>query len=69
MRLYIPKGDLRNSILSDLQDARYAGHWGIKRTIDPVKRDFYWRTLEKYVTEYVKTCDECQRNKPSNHKM
>ena len=64
MRLYIPKGELRNLVMSDLHDSRYAGHLGIKRTIDLVKRDFYWPTLEKDVTEYVKTCDECQRNKP-----
>ena len=69
MRLYIPKGEVRNSIMSELHDSRYAGHLGIKRTIDLVKRDFYWPTLEKEVTDYVKTCDECQRNKPSNQKM
>ena len=64
MRFYIPKEEVRNSIMNELHDSRAAGHLGIKRTIDLVKRDFYWPTLEKDVTEYVNTCDECQRNKP-----
>ena len=68
MRLYIPKGELRDLVMKELHDSRYADHLGIKRTIDLVKRDFYWPTLEKDVMEYVKTCDECQRNKPSNQR-
>ena len=63
MGLYTPKGELRNSVMCYLHDVRYTSHLGIERTIDLVKRYFYWPTLEKDVMEYVKTCDECQRNK------
>ena len=69
LTLYIPKGDLTNSVMSELHDSCYASQLGIKRTIDLVKRDFYWPTFEKDVMEYVKTCDEYHRNKPSNQKM
>ena len=55
--------------MRDLHDARYAVHLGTKRKIDLVKRDFYQPTLNKDVTAYVKTCDECQKNKPSKRKM
>ena len=41
MRLYIPKGELKNSVICYLHDARYAGHLGIKRIVDLVKKDFY----------------------------
>ena len=54
--------------MRDLHDARYDGPLETKRTIDLVKRDFYWPNLRKDVTEYVRTCDECWRNKSSNQK-
>ena len=31
MRLYIPKGELRDLIMKELHDSRYGGHLGIKR--------------------------------------
>ena len=68
LRLYIPKGTLRNTVMAELHDARCSGHLGIKRTLGLVKRNFYWSTLENDVMEYVKTCDDCQRNKPSNQR-
>ena len=67
--MYLPQGRLRNFILRELHDAGYAGHLGIKKTTDLVKRDFYWPTMEQDVAEYVRTCDDCQRNKPSNQKQ
>ena len=32
------------------------------------QRDFYLRTVQADVIVYVQTCEECQRNKPSNQK-
>ena len=68
-RLCIPGGIWRQKILSELHDSPSAGHFGIKKTLELIKRNFYWPTLEKDVTEYVKSCDSCQRNKPSNQKI
>ena len=69
MQLYLPQGRLRDCIMRELHDAGYAGHLGIKKTTELVKRDFYWPTLEQDVAEYVRTCDDCQRNKPSNQRQ
>ena len=68
LRLYVPSGTLRSAVMSELHDARCSGHLGIKRTSDLVKRDFYWPSLESDVTDFVRSCDECQRNKPSNQR-
>ena len=59
---------LYNTIMAELYDARCSGHLGIKRTVALVKRDFYWPTPENNIMEYVKTCDDCLRNKPSNQR-
>ena len=66
MQLYLPQGDIRDFILNECHDSRYAGHLGMKKTEELVQRDFYWPTLHQDVTSYVHTCEECQRNKASN---
>ena len=63
MRFCTPKVELRNSSMSDLQYARCSGNLRIKRTTFFVKRYFYWPILEKDVTDYVRTCEKCQRGK------
>ena len=68
LRLYVPSGTLRSAVMSELHDARCSGHLGIKRTSDLVKRDFYWPSLESDVAEFVRSCEACQCNKPSNQR-
>ncbi|CAB0037070.1 unnamed protein product [Trichogramma brassicae] len=40
-----------------------AGHLGIKKTFDRVKREYYWRGMYHNVHKYVRSCDTCQRYK------
>ena len=68
LRLYVPSGTLKSAVMSKLHDAHCSGHSGIKRTSDLVKRDFYWPSLESDVAEFVRSCDACQCNKPSNQR-
>ena len=65
MQLYLPQG-MRDLILRECHDTRYSGHLGVRKTEELVSRDFYWPTLQADVATYVATCEECQRNKPSN---
>ena len=55
MQLYVPEGTLRDVVLRECHDARYAGHLGIKKTTDLVQRDFFWPTLVQDVERYVRT--------------
>ena len=66
LQLYLPIGEIRDLILNECHDSRYAGHLGMKKTAELVQRDFFWPTLQQDVTSYVQTCEECQRNKASN---
>ena len=40
LRLYVPSGNLRSAVMSELHDAHCSGHLGIKRTSNLVKRGF-----------------------------
>ena len=46
---------------------KVAGHFGKHKTVDIIRRDFYWLDLDKWIAKYVKECDACQRNKKVRH--
>uniref|UniRef100_L7LYP4 RNA-directed DNA polymerase n=1 Tax=Rhipicephalus pulchellus TaxID=72859 RepID=L7LYP4_RHIPC len=58
----IPK-HLRSTVLRELHDAPTAGHLGVSRTYDRVRRRFYWPGLSRSVRRYVNACEICQRRK------
>ena len=68
MQLYLPQGRYRDLILQECHDSYYAGHLGVRKTMELTQRGFYWPTIQQDVTTYVQTCEECQRNKSSNQR-
>ncbi|KAK8756781.1 hypothetical protein V5799_000517 [Amblyomma americanum] len=54
---------LRSSVLAELHDLPTAGHLGVSRTYDRVRRRFFWPGLYRSVRRYVASCDLCQRRK------
>ncbi len=64
--LYVPKGDaLRTRLIRECHDSATAGHLGRDKTVEQMQRRFFWHGMTTRVSEYVTTCDACQRNKPS----
>jgi hypothetical protein len=66
-RLYVPEA-LRDLFLHEAHDSRISGHLGVHKTLERLTRVAYWPNMERSVRFYVRTCDACQRNKPSNQK-
>ena len=65
-RVVVPNdSDLRHNILYEYHDSPTAGHLGREKTFLGVSRDYYWPHLYKWVRKYVRTCEICQRVKPS----
>src|SRR5690606_8150880 len=69
-RLWLPDDGsrLRVEVLEDQHDSKHAGHYGQQKTLELVRRNFYWPKMEEMVEHYVSTCDNCQRNKTTRHK-
>ncbi len=66
-RIIVPEQEsIRTRILTSYHDDKTSAHPGITKTIELISRDFYWKHLHRHVKEYVNTCIQCQRNKPSN---
>ena len=67
--IVIPNDDeLRLRILQARHDHPTAGHPGISKTLQLVRRDYTWKGIHKYITDYVKACRSCARAKATNHK-
>jgi len=68
-RWYIPKDEgLRRTIIEEEHDSKIAGHFGTYKTIGRVRANFYWPKMDENITEYVRSCNVCQRNKVIRHK-
>ena len=39
------------------------GHEGVQKTMECIRRDFYWKGWKKSIQEFVSTCQVCQKNK------
>jgi len=66
-RLRIPSSKnekLWKQILYECHDsAGFGGHFSVAKTLEKVRRFYYWPSLPKFVDAYIKSCDACQRNK------
>ncbi|XP_025760795.1 uncharacterized protein LOC109200937 isoform X1 [Oreochromis niloticus] len=63
-RRFIPAA-ARGAVIHWIHTARFSCHPGVSRTIDLLRRNFWWKTLRKDVREYVSACPVCARNKVS----
>lgn len=65
-RVVVPAdADLRHALLYEYHDSPLGGHLGREKTYLNLSRDYYWPHMDKWVRKYVRTCEICQRVKPS----
>src|SRR5215213_8975982 len=54
--------------MEQYQDAPIAGHQGVQKTLERLRRTWFWPGMLQQVKEYVLSCDLCFRNKAHRHK-
>ncbi|MBW0501782.1 hypothetical protein O181_041497 [Austropuccinia psidii MF-1] len=59
---------LINLVLKECHDTPFSGHLSEDRTREKIKTCLLWPIWQKYVSEYCKTCDRCQKAKKSTGK-
>jgi hypothetical protein len=66
-RIVLP-GDpkVKQAVIAEHHDCPFAAHRGVEKTKERILRHFWWPHLAADIQEYVSTCPDCQRNKPSN---
>ena len=66
-RLVIPDA-LMEVVVEMCHNIPSSGHQSAERTINRVKQKYYWYGMSKWITNYVKMCEICNRNKKPNRK-
>ncbi|MBW0477414.1 hypothetical protein O181_017129 [Austropuccinia psidii MF-1] len=65
----IPRNEeIHLNILQKSHDSPLAGHPGQEKTLKLFKRDFYWAGINKFIKDYVSSCQQFSRNKKIHHK-
>ena len=59
---------LREEVLGGCHDCPTSGHLGQTKTLERVKRSFYWPEMTLDVHLYVRSCATCSKNKKSKTK-
>ena len=63
-RIYIPNSKkLKEKILQKNHDLVDMGHPGQQRTLDLIKKNYWWPGLKKDVKKYIQGCFKYQQNK------
>lgn len=52
-----------NTILKIYHDLPMSGHAGINETLDRIKDNYFFHQMSQKVTDYVRSCDQCQKRK------
>src|SRR5512140_669450 len=67
-RVWVPEDNgLKIKIARSYHDHKVAGHFGREKTLELIKRNYYWPNMEAWIRNYVRSCDTCQRTKAGQH--
>jgi hypothetical protein len=66
-RLYNPEGSVHLRVLQARHDFPTVGHFGFKKTLELVSRDFWWPQMWKAIKEFVLSYDTCSKLKNPRH--
>jgi hypothetical protein len=56
---------LKHLVIREAHDTPVGAHFGIDKTLWRVEQTFYWPGMSTDVRDYVRSCDLCQRSKPT----
>lgn len=65
-KLWVPK-TMTSSLISGAHDPPSASHCGIVKTLERLRRKFYWPGMAKQVNEYIGSCEICKQTKAPNY--
>ncbi len=66
---YVFADFMRRLLLKQNHDDFHANHFDVKRTLELLKRKYYWFAMSQDVKKYVNACFACHRIKTIKHKF
>ena len=65
-RIYVPQ-QCRKEFIRQFHENPAHGHQGVERTLERVLAEFYFPKARKQITQVLRDCSDCHRNKPTRH--
>jgi hypothetical protein len=62
-----PPEELEKVIIQGFHDDPVYGHPGVARTMEHIQRHYQFKNMKQKVTDFIKKCAECQKNKHATH--
>src|SRR5246500_2535098 len=67
-KIYVPEhADLHHSIIKLYHDKPHAGHPGRFKTMELVKREYWWPGMNNTIKKWIEGCATCQQMKVNTH--
>src|SRR6516164_945641 len=67
-RCYVPTDlELRRNLVSQFHDPAMMGHPGQYKTMEAIRKHYWWPGMYTFVRNYVAGCATCQQNKVNTH--
>jgi len=54
-------------VIESEHDTKVAGYMGQDKTIELIRRNFWWPKMNERIMDFIRSCPECQKNKASQH--
>jgi transposase InsO family protein len=58
---------MRKVVIKGDHDSKMAGHFGQDKTLELIRRNFFWPGMDAWIKEWVGACHVCQKNKSPRH--
>jgi len=58
---------LIQQVIESEYDTKVAGHMGQDKSIELIRRNFWWPKMNERIIDFVSSCSECQQNKAFRH--
>ena len=65
--LWVPADTVQRVVESE-HDTKIAGHMGQDKTVELLRRNFWWPKMNERIIDFVRSCPKCQQNKASRHR-
>ena len=62
-QLCIPKSSMRDNIIQEKHSGELSDHFGLDKTLELVRRNYFWPKLQKDVRKFVEECTIFQKGK------
>ena len=64
--LWVPE-NLIQRVFESEHDTKVAGHMGQDKTIELLRRNFWWPKMDERIIDLVRSCNICQKTKAARH--